>query len=721
VTIEKSDIEAVLGNGGSLSALLVGFEERREQLEMASAVLDALEGGKVLLAEAGTGTGKSLAYLVPLALWAATNGKRAVVSTHTKNLQAQLFEKDLPLLERALPVRFRYSLLKGRQNYICRERLEDALASRGILVPDAVAEKLLPLIEWTRTTTTGDITENTAFDPQADADLWEKVNCDSRYCSLKNLPRNCFLSHARETARLSHLVVVNHALLLTDIAMERAILGDYDCLVIDEAHNLEKVASEQLGRNVSFQEFHQFFERHFRKDAGASGLAGVLTQLGAGKSERGRRLLKELSEKVKDCRKEVHGFFTGLLDTAGARGSDAAYSLRRRYRPGDEISSLLQERAVEPLDSLSRLLSLMILLREEIGEDGGNIREKDRPLVAEIDAAVGELKEKIGTFAFLTGALRDDWVYWMQGSGQAALASSLALKAAPIEVAPLLREMIYDRTESVVLSSATISVGGDFSFTSRRLGTDLIEQERLVTFSGGTSFPLESQVLLLLPTFVPSVVDTDFMISLPGLLLSAVRAVKGGSLILFTSKEWLRETHAVLKELLAKEGVSSVAQDEDGSRESLLDQFRRGEKRVLLGTDSFWEGIDVPGEALELVVIVRLPFPVPTDPITEAVSEMISREGGDSFVEYSLPRTAIRLRQGFGRLVRTREDRGAVLVLDKRIAEKRYGAYLLGALPVAPQYVDDARDIPLILERWCGAGGHEKTQGPRPRRSLKRR
>lgn len=719
--IERSRIDAVLGRGGSLSSLLQGFEERKEQLSMAMAVLEALEQGKVLLAEAGTGTGKSFAYLVPLILWTVTHGRRAVVSTHTKTLQDQLFEKDLPTLERALAVPFRYSLLKGRQNYICRERLEEALSASGLLVPQPEAQTLEVLAVWAGTTETGDIAENGEFDPQREKDIWEKVNCDARYCSLRRISTGCFLSRARERARLSHIVVVNHALLLTDIVMDRAVLGDYDCLVIDEAHNLERVASEQLGRNVSSYDFHQFFERAFRGDVEGGGLSAALLRLGIAKSERGKRLLKELSQKVKECRRETSGFFSGLADLRERPKSEPAFALRLRYRPGDAAARALHERAGVPLDLLSRLVSIMTALCEEIGKERGALREKDRPLVAQIEGAVEELTELRNTFAFLTDAEEEDWVYWMQGGSQAPSTSPLALKACPIDAALFLNEMIFERTPAVVLSSATISVGGDFSFTSRRLGTDLLPAERLVTFCGGSSFPLESQALLLVPTFVPSVVESEFMASLPGLLLEAVGAVKGGSLVLFTSKEWLKETHASLKALLAGKGMSCVAQDEDGARERLLGQFRRGEKKVLLGADSFWEGIDVPGEALELVIIVRLPFPVPADPVHEAVSEKISREGGDPFTEYSLPRAAIRLRQGFGRLIRTKEDKGAVLILDKRIAGKKYGAYLLGALPVAPHFVDDARDIPLLLERWCDARAGEKRGETTARKSTRRR
>jgi predicted DnaQ family exonuclease/DinG family helicase len=702
VTVGDLDVESILGNGGRLSALMPGFEERREQLEMARAVACALENEKVLLAEAGTGTGKTFAYLVPLILRAAATGRRAVVSTHTKNLQEQLFEKDLPLLARAIPLSFRYSLLKGRQNYLCRERLDDAVSAVGLLLPDAASEKLLPLADWARSTRTGDIAENAEFDVQRNADLWGKVSCDSRYCPAKNTPRSCFLALARERARDSHLVVVNHALLLTDIVAGRAILGDYDCLVVDEAHNLEKVASEQLGRSASFLDFHLFFERHFRKETGGSDITRALQRLGVGSGAKGKELFKDLAGGVKESRREVQRFFNGLGGFPDVK-SDSPFPLRMRYRPGDAIASRLREEAVLPLEFLSHLLSLMAGIWHEIEDRESALSDADRPLAARVEGAVQELRELVDSFSFLTDAPREEWVYWMQGSGQGS-ASPPALKSSPVDVAPLLKEMIFERTESVVLSSATMSVGGDFSFISRRLGTNLLERERLVTFCGGSSFPLESQALLLLPLFMPSVQEAEFMNVLPGVLHSAVTAVNGGSLVLFTSKEWLRETHGALKKLLAREGVSSIAQDEDGSRESLLEQFRRGEKRVLLGTDSFWEGIDVPGEALSLVIIVRLPFPVPTDPVTEAVSEKIEAEGGDAFTDYSLPRAAIRLKQGFGRLIRTKDDRGAVLVLDKRIAGKRYGGYLLGGLPVAPQFVDDVRDIPLILERWCGGG-----------------
>ena len=691
IEVTESDILDILGSNGTLSSLMKDFEERPEQLETAAAVMKTVNEGKVLLAEAGTGTGKSYAYLVPAVFWAVLNEKRVIVSTNTKNLQEQLFDKDLPIIKQAFPYPFRYSLLKGRQNYLCRARLDDSV-DPGVLIQDEQnAVGLLHLIAWSKQTVTGDIAENRVFDQSKHSNLWKKVNCDARSCPQREGPRDCFLSRARESAQDSHVVVVNHALLLNDTSMDSAILGDYECLVIDEAHNLEKVAFDQFGKSISYFDFRQFFEKHFGN--------GNRRTLHLALSEEGQKSLARLPEKAKACRGKLERFFKSLNDLVSREGVSSSF--KKRYLPGENKTSTLSERAETSIRDLRQVKAVLGRILYEYS--GGEVNEEhsSRKALREVSGAIEELTELTETLDFLTDPPTGDWVYWMQGEAPNARKGFVSLKGCPIEMAPLFKEFIYDTKRAVVLSSATMSIAGNFSFLSKILGTDLLDPGRVETLQGGTSFPLERQVLFALPTFLPSVLTGEFIEQLPFFLNSVVGVVPGGTLVLFTSRELLRRTYVALKPLLEKEGLSCLAQDEDGSRESLIDRFRLEERSVLLGTDSFWEGVDVPGESLQLVVIVRLPFLVPTDPVTEAISERMTRVGENPFTDYSLPRAAIRLKQGFGRLIRSRKDTGAVLVLDKRIVEKRYGAYLQRAMPVEPMVMNDIGDLLTVLDRWC--------------------
>ncbi len=695
----REEVSDILGERGTLSSVLDGFEVRTEQLDMAGAVMDTVNGSGTLLAEAGTGTGKSFAYLVSSILRAVRCGERVVVSTNTKNLQDQLYQKDLPVLEKAFPVPFTFCQLKGRQNYLCRARLDELVGQMDLPLPDPAARALIPVYSWSKNTETGDIAENGAFDPQKESAIWKKINCDVRYCPSREEQRGCFLTRARQIAQESDVTVINHALLLSDIIMDRAILGEYDNLVIDEAHNLEKVAYELLGRSSAYPMFYQFFERQFSNSEKGGSFLETARKLRKSGTAIERRQVKELLDAVRSCRSKLSRFFGSLSDFISSK--QKSYSPKLRFLPGDDLSRQLSNRAEDGIGDLETVRSLMgrILLEcvEHLGEN--KVETQSEAILKKMSGSIEELTELTDTLEFITGTPACDWVYWIQADGLGA-SEFLALRACPIEIAPLLKEKIYDSTRSVILSSATMSIGGDFSFSSKILGTDLLDPGNVTTFSGGTSFSLESQALLLLPTFVPSVTSEHFVETLPDMLASVVGKVPGGTLILFTSRDWLRRVHLKLKPLLESEGVSCLAQGYDGSREVLLEKFRSAGRSVLLGTDSFWEGIDVPGDALQLVVIVRLPFPVPSEPVTEAISGCMTARGENPFTDYSLPRACIKLKQGFGRLIRSCEDRGAVLILDRRIVEKRYGSALRRALPVEPLVVKHRDDMITILGRW---------------------
>ena len=730
VPLNPTEIMRMFGPEGVFAKHLKNFEPRREQARMAKAVTYCLNNARHLMVEAGTGTGKSLAYLVPAVYWATTNKTPVVISTCTRNLQAQLFFKDIPMLKEMLERGFRAALIKGRANYLCTRKLLYLLSEADREITDADRIALLPVVTWAAMTQTGDIGENTGFQVARSVELWDRLyakgdECRGRACSLW---KRCFLLKARALAQLADLVVANHAVVFSEVGLgASAVLPDHKHLIFDEAHDVESVATENLGREIDrwtvLRPLNRLYRVRERDKAGRGLLTNILYQLRRGRettptdTELGiERKLNSAFEKIGDLGGVLEAFlesFAGLFEQgrggrrAGQNSGESRGETRLRYsakdRPADKWQPIFRQK-----ERFIKALTELIQELDSVSEDVGNLARQflyQQDLMFELESQLTVLREIVNDTEFLMKGDDPGYVYWVacedtwQGGFRAA--------AAPIEVGKLLKDLLYEKKDTIVFSSATLSVGEKFDFFRSRLGLDLLPQGRVLELSLGTSFDFERQVLFCVPNFLPEPVygSSDFTEAVAEFLADLHRASRGRGLILFTSFDMLNKTYPIVKDDLEQAGIPVLGQGVDGTPDQILRAFRRVYGSVLLGTQSFWEGVDVPGEALSCLTVAKLPFAVFTDPIIKARCESVEAKGQSSFVEYSVPMAVIRFKQGFGRLIRSKSDRGVVVVLDKRVVTQRYGRYFLGSVPVTHRVYSDRQKL---LEDVAGFLGSQE-------------
>jgi predicted DnaQ family exonuclease/DinG family helicase len=684
-------VAALLGPDGPLAGLLPGYEHREPQVQMMLAVAQIQARGGTLVVEAGTGTGKSLAYLVPSIARAVRYGERAVVSTNTHTLQEQLMSKDLPSLGEWLPWDFKACLLKGRSNYVSLRRWRRYLAE-----PCRDGEELrfkLKILIWLNTTVSGDRSELRLYGREEV--MWTRIASDPLDCvGIHCTKEDCYVHRARAEADSADLVVVNHALLLADAEVGGGLLPEFDHLVIDEAHHLEEAATRGL-----------------RQEVDGPGLLALLERLASSNGERPGGLLEELRRQPHlGASNEVLGDAIPLNLSAGARVRELFESagVWVAARLGDSerrdeslrLTAALRDDEAWPalrLAGENAVTALAVLdgaLRRAVGGSrewlGG--AEPDQG-VRELEIIRGRLQ---GASALLEEAVLTpdpNRVYWFT---MIARTENLVLRAAPINVGSLLRDRVYANRRSTVFTSATLAVGGTFDYFRSRVGLGPDVEELILA----SPFDFLHQALVCLPTDLPLPEHETFDAEVEEVVASIAHRVGGRTLVLFTSHRQLRDVHAALKHRVDLDEVLILGQGIDGQRRQLLKSFEEAERPLLLGTASFWEGIDVPGERLSCVIMVRLPFPVPTEPVYAARAEQVR----DAFAQLALPQAALRLKQGFGRLIRRSTDRGAVVILDNRILGRDYGKAFLDVLPPASRFVGPAAEIADRVGDWLDAG-----------------
>ena len=721
--IDPEAAAAHLKTGGTLGRM-PHYEERPGQLDMLQAVARAYNAREHLMVEAGTGVGKSLAYLVPSILWAWTNDTPVIVSTATRNLQSQLIASDIPKAVRVLgddAAKFRVALLKGRGNYLCLRAVSEFFAA-GFWTMTAEEQAEMPhFIDWLRTTPDGDLDGYEGLPRQ-------QLCCPGEECSGRRCPfySRCFVYWARKRAAEAHLVVANHALVLAESASGGGtILPAYGRLVLDEAHNLEAIATDYLSFEFSMPELTRLLNRLMRKGRGkraAPGgiLAAVQRHLqkgilsGSAAGERVRRLLADASGitvRIVGAAEDVFDLAALLLKPV-RDGSAARYKVsegKRRF----SVRGLFQEYPAEIWDEdnlfaaqtrleneLAALVNLLHDLRDTLAdqaaEDGYNAG-------ADLATQLNGIAESFVAFAneanFVLRGEKDTHAYWVEKVRLEKRRAYLRLVAAPLSVAEDLNRILYDAKDSVVLSSATLRVGNDFKYMARRLGFHVLkdEESRFKSFVATSPFNYLMQSLALAPDCLPdpSADPAAYAESLAALLKDLFAATRGRALVLFTSYEMMNRVAEFAHGPLVDAGIQLLVQGEGLSREAMTARLRQldGVPTVLFGAQSFWEGVDVAGEALSCVVIARLPFQTVGDPIVEARSEKIDREGGSSFRDYALPEAVIRFRQGFGRLIRSKRDRGVVVVTDPRLVTKNYGAAFRKSIPTSVHTVTELDDL----------------------------
>jgi len=680
----KASLGDVYGPAGSLSRVMgKDYENRDEQEQISKGVWRALENDQFLLIEAGTGVGKSLGYLLPAAIWARERQERVVVSTYTRNLQEQLFFKDIPLAQKAVG-HFRAALLKGRGNYLCLRRWIEAQRYPDLLLDPKERTEAAILYPWSRLTRSGDISEHGGFNPGRAPGLWAKLSAESSGCQGQRCPyyRRCYLFAARRAAQEAEIVVVNHSLLFSDLAAEGRALPDYRRLIFDEAHNLEDAATDYLGFSQQRWEVHNYLDTVYSRRAGEAGLAAKLSQWLRGSGFRGtgglwKKPLLELGETVLECGRLADRLYQGKWFAKPGAGG------KLRYRAGDRFQSDLLEMAQELVDSLLRLSDRLQLLSEFLAQSQGLEPEEKEAFVDQLNDSSLRARTLADILAKLASADQRDYVFWAEFREQ-----GLVLAAGPLEAGPVVAKMLYPRLATLIFTSATLTVAGGFDYFLERSGLKLVDQDRVEKICLKSPFDFASQAALAVANFLPSPKQDEFHQGVAELVEELLQRRRTGTLILFTSFDLLHRCYW----RLAKAGVPVLAQGLDGNPAQILETARRNKDTIILGTNSFWEGVDLPGQALELLVITKLPFSVPNEPLVEARCQAIEAASGSAFHQYLLPEAVIRFRQGFGRLIRKRTDRGLVVLCDSRIVNADYGQVFLRSLPVLPIKICQSRE-----------------------------
>jgi ATP-dependent DNA helicase DinG len=698
VPLDVDEVASILEYGGTFAKHFPDFEYRPQQVEMLRAVTQAFSKGQHLLVEAGTGTGKSMAYLIPAALWALHNNCRVVISTNTINLQDQLINKDIPDLSAALGFNLGASILKGRANYLCPRRME-YLRRRG---PSNVDELrvLSKILVWLQNTTTGDRGEINLNGPN-ERDAWMRICAEDEGCSTENCLKHtggaCPFYQARQAAQSAHLLVVNHALLLADIASGNRVLPDYDYLIVDEAHHLEDATTNALSFRVTQADIDRLMRELGGPTAGVLGwLLESFTDVLAPADyaainhqvQRSTDLAFHFDSLIKEFFNTVDQFLYDQRD--GKPLGTYAHQVRilpaTRTQPAwseVEVAWENAERTLKPLnDILGELARILANLLEALPDEGEELFSS----VSNLYRRFTELHDNLEALVFKPDP---NQIYWIEIHPNLY---RLSMHAAPLHIGPLMEKFLWNEKTSIILTSATLTTAGEFDYLRGRLNAETAYELAL-----GSPFDYETSTLIYLVNDIPEPSDRHgHQRAVEHGLTQLCLATGGRTLALFTSYDQLKRTSQAISPLLAKQDIRVYEQGEGASPNTLLETFRSADRAVLLGTRSFWEGVDVPGEALSVLAIIKLPFDVPSDPIIAARSETFE----DPFNQYSLPEAILRFRQGFGRLIRTQQDRGVVVILDKRLLSKSYRQAFIDSLPTCTLRQGPLSQLPRTAAQW---------------------
>lgn len=699
--IDPENIKNVLGRDGAFAQKLSGYEYRAQQTQMSESIANAFNKSTHLMAEAGTGIGKSLAYLIPAVIWATTNKTPVIVSTNTKNLQSQLFKKDLPLIKETLETEFKAAIIKGRRNYLCHRKLFYLLNnSDSELGPDE-QEAMVRVLVWATRTKDGDMSDSSIMEDPSSRSLSAQLSSTADECPGGNcLHRSrCFLYFAREKSLAADIVVANHSIVFSEMDSndKGVILPRHAHIIFDEAHNIEDAATSWLSVETS-QTRIRFILRRLIRRAHRNTWRGLLSNLQKAVAEYDKKLDQKLCaeidnlalqtiKSIKNVKTDIELFFQILSSSFLPNDNNYSFRLRPEAKalPAWEKVKDAQKTLLAKLADITHTLKAIV----ELIDNDEYILSHKADFIQDINASINALREFSDDTTFILDASAEGFVFWIEKtSPQQGGAKAMA---APVSIGERLAQELYSKRRSIIFTSATMTVRGSCNFLKKRLGLDLLPPEKLTELNLGTVFDYNNQCIVLVPSFLPEPDsrDQDYVTEVAELLSNVFRRTDGRALTLFTSYAMLRKTNRIITEALTGTGVQVLAQGESGSRENITELFKQDIASVLMGTHSFWEGVDMVGETLSCLVMARLPFAVFTDPIIEARCEQVEKEGGNAFMHYSVPNAVIKFRQGFGRLIRHRTDRGIVIITDRRIISKRYGDWFRRSLPVRTTAIPD--------------------------------
>jgi len=717
-TYEGLDFEEISAHfmpGGSFARQLPQYEHREPQIAMLKSVVNAFNENKIAIIEAGTGTGKSLAYLVPAVFWSIKNQERVVVSTHTINLQEQLIEKDIPVLKKCCGINFKSVLVKGRNNYICLRKVYNLRTEGGTLIEDKDRQQLNDLLEWAVKTRDGSKADLN-FVPQDD--VWEAIQSEADQCTrLKcRFYDDCFFYIARRNAASADVLVVNHYLLMADLVVRKemkgydtvAILPPFKKIIIDEAHRLEPVATANLGYTISKLRIIKLLGRLINLKDNRKGLLQYLKNklrdvISAHDKSVATKITEIINTVILDARQSLYETVQMIFDDISNAVSNYVVSEGLQKNRDEEtklrvttsfISTDLWQDVIETgLKTLSvdilKFASLLKSLEDEIGGLSKTSQDMLSSVLVDISSCKMRLRLAANDLVFFITA-DERSCKWMEVKRYREN-PAVRFCAAPLSVSEDLKACLYDNYNTIILTSATLAINKNFTFFKDDIGLHQTPDGRLSELILDSPFDFKRQVIIGIPTDISEPNEPGYTSALEENILKTVEISEGRALILFTSYSLLDNLYKKLEPRIRQLGYTCLKQGMD-NRHSLLETFKKDKTSVLFATDSFWEGIDVKGDALECVILTRLPFKVPTEPIIEARAEAIERAGGDAFYNYSVPMAVIKFKQGFGRLIRSRDDRGVVIIFDSRVATKRYGKIFLQSLPDA-RCIKDKKEV----------------------------
>jgi ATP-dependent DNA helicase DinG len=706
----------IAGPTGPLACNLKGYEPRLQQHQMMSDVANAFNKQAVALIEAGTGTGKSIAYLLPVMMWVSKHKQRTLLSTHTISLQEQLIEKDIPELIQALGLDIKAVLVKGMGNYACFRKIEES--HMDLLLMDSEERAQFVQIEaWAEKSHDGS-KASLPFVPSSTC--WERVGAESDTCTTTKCPhyQKCFFFKARRHAEDAQLLIANHHLLFADLSLraeknnydETTILPSYEHIIIDEAHHIEDVATEFFGARTSKLAINRTIKRLMTEKQGkAVGKLPLLREKLHECSppnpsfETGKilaRLINDIPGNARNIQIHSNNTFDLLakfIDDAATNDDESESKLRlqpHQYEKPFWLKEIVPA-AKTLVSSVKSYVQSIIALEEDCKElKNERFQEQSKTIRSDITAFIGRIAEQASLIdQMILSPPPAERVRWIE-TNKLRMGSNVSLISAPLDISQLLAKALFSPFKTVILCSATLTTNRQFNFIRSRLGITetLLENKTIIESIYDAPFDYPKQSLLVIPTDIPEPSNKNFTEAASEQIWRAVEVSRGSSFVLFTSYGMMQKCHELLAERLEKNRYKLFKQG-DANRQALLTQFKNTSRGVLFGTDSFWEGVDVAGEALRCVVIVKLPFRVPSEPIIQARTEAIEAQGGDPFMDYTLPTAIVKFKQGFGRLIRNRRDRGCIVCLDTRLISKNYGKLFLNSLPDCQRCITTSVEI----------------------------